>query len=37
MIPPFGYERVYMPLCEVANTPFHVQRVDMCRLLVYYY
>ena len=21
-----GYERVYLPLCEVADTPFHIQR-----------
>ena len=20
-----GYERVYLPLCEVADTPFHIQ------------
>ena len=20
-----GYERVYMPLCSVADTPFHIQ------------
>ena len=22
---PTGYERVHLPLCEVADTPFHVQ------------
>ena len=22
---PSGYERVYMPLCEVTDTPFHIQ------------
>ena len=22
----FGYERVYLPLCEVADPPFHIQR-----------
>ena len=22
---PSGYERVYLPLCQVADTPFHVQ------------
>ena len=24
-IRPFGYERVYLPLCKVANTPFLIQ------------
>ena len=23
-----GYERVYMPLCEVEDTPFHIQGDD---------
>ena len=22
---PFGYESVYLPLSEVADTPFHIQ------------
>ena len=22
---PLGYERVYLPLCEVADTPFRIQ------------
>ena len=22
---PLGYERVYLPLCEKADTPFHIQ------------
>ena len=22
--PPLGYERVYLPLCELADTPFHI-------------
>ena len=22
---PLGYERVYLPLCQVADTPFHIQ------------
>ena len=22
---PPGYERVYLPLCKVADTPFHIQ------------
>ena len=26
---PFEYERVYLPLCEVADTPFHIQLDDM--------
>ena len=25
---PFGYERVYLPLYKVANTPFHTQEDD---------
>ena len=25
---PFGYERVYLTLCKVADTPFHIQRDD---------
>ena len=24
-----GYERVYLPLCKVADTPFHIQGDDM--------
>ena len=24
---PLGYERVYLPLCNVADTPFHIQRI----------
>ena len=23
---PLRYERVYLPLCQVADTPFHIQR-----------
>ena len=23
--PPLGYEKVYLPLCKVAYTPFHIQ------------
>ena len=26
---PLGYERVYLPLAKVADTPFHIQRDDM--------
>ena len=26
---PSGYERVYLPLCEVADTPFHIQGDEM--------
>ena len=26
---PLGWERVYLPLCEVADTPFHIQRDDI--------
>ena len=25
IIRPLGYERVYLPLCKVADTPFHIQ------------
>ena len=25
---PFGYERVYLPLHKVADTPFHIQGDD---------
>ena len=25
---PLGYERVYLPLCNVADTPFHIQGDD---------
>ena len=35
---PLGYERVYLPLCKVADTPFHIQGDDlssiMCSLCV---
>ena len=26
-----GYERVYLPLCKVADTPFHIQGVEFVR------
>ena len=26
---PLGYERVYLPLCKVADTPFHSQGDDL--------
>ena len=25
---PLGYERVYLPLCKVADTPFYIQGDD---------
>ena len=25
IIRPLGYERVHLPLCEVADAPFHIQ------------
>ena len=25
-----GYERVYLPLGKVADTPFHIQGDDLC-------
>ena len=27
-----GYERVYLPLCKVADTPFHIQGDGMFHL-----
>ena len=32
---PLGYERVYLPLCKVADTPFHIQRDDICYIKVF--
>ena len=29
---PFRYERVYLPLCKVADTPFHIQGDDLLSL-----
>ena len=29
-----GYERVYLPLCKVADTPFHIQGDDI--LIIYH-
>ena len=26
---PLGYERLYLPLYKVADTPFHIQRGDL--------
>ena len=26
---PFGNERVYLPLCKVADTPLHIQGDDL--------
>ena len=31
---PLGYEKVYLRLYKVADTPFHIQGVD-CRSLTY--
>ena len=28
---PLGYERVDLPLCRVADTPFHIQGDDMLK------
>ena len=28
-IRPFGYEKVYLPLCKVADTPFHIQEDEL--------
>ena len=30
---PLGYERVYLPLCEVADTPFHIPAENLCLLV----
>ena len=32
-IRPLGYERVYLPLCQVADTPFHIQGDDFFSFL----
>ena len=32
-IRPLGYERVYLPLCKMADTPFHIQGDDLLILL----
>ena len=32
---PRGYERVYLPLYKVADTPFHTQGNDMLNLKFY--
>ena len=29
IIRPLGYERVYLPLCKVADTPFHIKKDGM--------
>ena len=34
---PLGYERVYLPLCEVADTPFHMQGDDILTLMTLKY
>ena len=26
---PLGHEKVYLPLCKVAHTPFHIQETSM--------
>ena len=28
-----GYERVYLPLCQIADTPFHIQGDDIMIIL----
>ena len=28
-----GYERVYLPLCKVADTPFHIQGDGITRMI----
>ena len=28
---PLGFERVYLPLCEVVDTPFHIQENDILK------
>ena len=29
-----GYERVYLPLYQVADTPFHIQGDEICHIAV---
>ena len=31
---PLGYERVYLPLYKGADTPFHIQGDELCRVTV---
>ena len=31
VIRPIGYERVYLPLCKVADTPFHIQGNELIK------
>ena len=31
---PLGYGRVYLPLCKVADTPFHIQGHDLLILVL---
>ena len=31
---PLGYERVYLPLCKVADTPFHIQGDELANATV---
>ena len=33
---PLGYERVYLPLCQVADTPFHFQGDMFCAMFGIY-
>ena len=36
---PLEYERVYLPLCKVADTPFHIQDDDFMvdgQLIIYF-
>ena len=34
---PFGYERVYLPLWKVADTPFHIQGDEMYQSNIHLY
>ena len=33
---PLAYERVHLPLCKVADTPFHIQEDEMFDASVHY-
>ena len=33
LVCPFGYERVYLPICKVADTPSHIQGVGMSAVM----
>ena len=34
---PLGFERVYLPLYKVADTPFHIKRDDFIFIILFYF